>query len=115
MQVFWKYFGKRINGAPLDIFDRLFILKILTKPGRSLIMPFYDLHCGSCDKEFNIMATMAEKTERRIACPICGSTDMSTVYKSAPFFIKSGGRGEVPACAQGNICGASGMGCPHAS
>ena len=67
-------------------------------------MPFYDLRCLSCDKESNIKATMAEKTERRIPCPECGSTDMETVYKSAPAYIKSSG--EAPsACPSSSACG----------
>jgi len=70
-------------------------------------MPFYDLRCTHCDKEFNIMATMADKTERRINCPECGSTDMETVYNSAPAYIK----GAAPECANIGACGAS---CPHA-
>ena len=72
-------------------------------------MPFYDLRCASCDKEYNIMASMADKTERRIPCPECGSTDMETVYKSAPYYIKGGGD-PMPACHNSSMCGAT---CPH--
>jgi len=72
-------------------------------------MPFYDLYCKGCDKEWNIMATMADKTERRIPCPECGSTQLETVYKSAPAFIK-GGRDNMPACPNSRSCGAV---CPH--
>ena len=72
-------------------------------------MPFYDLLCVRCDKEFNIMASMADKADRRIPCPECGSTDMETVYKSAPFYIK-GGQAAAPACPNIHDCGAS---CPH--
>ena len=76
-------------------------------------MPFYDLLCVSCDKEFNIMASMADKVERRIPCPECGSTDMETVYKSAPFFIKGGGdAAPPPVCPNSHVCGAS---CPHSA
>ena len=71
-------------------------------------MPFYDLRCTSCDKEFNIMASMDDKVARRIPCPECGSTDMETVYNSAPAYIKSRG---APECANSSACGAS---CPHA-
>jgi len=67
-------------------------------------MPFYDLRCLSCDKESNIKATMAEKTERRIPCPECGSTDMETVYKSAPAYIKSSGEAP-PVCPSSSACG----------
>ncbi|MDR0491166.1 MAG: zinc ribbon domain-containing protein [Oscillospiraceae bacterium] len=69
-------------------------------------MPFYDLRCTICDKEFNIMASMSDKTNRLIPCPECGSTDMETVYKSAPFYIKSG---QPPAqtCQNSHACGAA--------
>ena len=72
-------------------------------------MPFYDLYCAKCEKEFNIMASMADKTERRIPCPDCGSTDMETVYRSAPAYIKSAGD-NMPSCPNINACGAT---CPH--
>ncbi|MCL2226534.1 MAG: zinc ribbon domain-containing protein [Oscillospiraceae bacterium] len=73
-------------------------------------MPFYDLYCANCDEEYNIMASMADKTERRIPCPDCGTTDLKTVYSTAPAFIKGGGD-PIPACASGGGCGAA---CPHA-
>jgi len=69
-------------------------------------MPFYDLYCADCDKEFNIMATMADKMERRIPCPECGSTALETVYSAAPAFIKSGGDA-MPACPNSRACGAA--------
>ena len=67
-------------------------------------MPFYDLHCLDCEKESNVKATMAEKTERRIQCPQCGSTNMETVYNSAPAYIKSSGD-SMPACPSSSACG----------
>jgi len=70
-------------------------------------MPFYDLRCNSCETESNVKATMAEKTENRIKCPQCGSTDMSTVYKSAPAYIKSSGD-SAPTCPGSTSCGNSG-------
>ena len=70
-------------------------------------MPFYDLRCLSCNKESNIRATISDKTERRIPCPQCGSTDMETIYKSAPAYIKSSGE-SIPACAGSRACGNSG-------
>ena len=72
-------------------------------------MPFYDLYCAKCDKEFNIMATMADKTERRIQCPECGSTQLESVYNAAPAYIKGGGDA-MPTCANSHACGAM---CPH--
>ena len=73
-------------------------------------MPFYDLRCPKCDKEYNISATMSDKTERLIPCPDCGSLDLETVYKGAPAVLK----GSAPSggCPNSSICG-SGGGCPH--
>ena len=70
-------------------------------------MPFYDLRCNNCEKESNIRATMAEKTEKSIPCPECGSTDMVTVYKSAPAFIKNSGD-SMPPCTSSTSCGNTG-------
>ena len=72
-------------------------------------MPFYDLRCGDCGEEANIKASMAEKTEGRINCPECGSTNMQTVFKSAPSYVKSV---KEPACLSSGVCG--GGGCQHA-
>lgn len=72
-------------------------------------MPFYDLRCDICDKEYNIMATMSDKTNRLIPCPDCGSTELKTVYNAAPYYIKSG-QAAAPACENSHVCGAS---CPH--
>ena len=71
-------------------------------------MPFYDLRCPVCDKEFNIRASVAEKSEKRIPCPECGSFDLKTVYKSAPAYIKNTKSAE---CPNRHICG---DGCCHA-
>ena len=72
-------------------------------------MPFYDLRCKKCEGEFNIMASMSDKAERKIPCPECGSMEMETVYMSAPNFIKNIGDA-APACPNSSACGAS---CPH--
>jgi len=75
-------------------------------------MPFYDLRCPKCDKEFNISATMTDKIEKRIPCPECGATDLVTVYKSAPWVIKSASASMGAAkCPNSHVCGA---GCRHA-
>ena len=71
-------------------------------------MPFYDLYCAACDKEYNIKASMSDKTERLIPCPDCGNLDLQTVYSSAPAYIKSRG---APECPSRGVCGG---GCPHA-
>jgi len=67
-------------------------------------MPFYDLYCKTCDKEYNIMATMANKVARLIPCPDCGSTELETVYARAPAFIKNT---PEPICANSRTCGAA--------
>jgi len=73
-------------------------------------MPFYDLYCPGCNQEHNIMATMADKTERKIPCPQCGSTGLETVYKAAPAYIKSSSP-PPGSCASAGTCAAA---CPHA-
>ena len=73
-------------------------------------MPYYDLRCTSCDKEWEIKASIEDKTNRIIPCPQCGSTDLETVYSSAPYFIRGGGP-PMPSCPSSSSCGAS---CPHA-
>jgi len=71
------------------------------------IMPNYDLRCAVCHTEHNIRASMAEKGEKRIPCPDCGSFEMETVFKSPPAHImgKSAPRAAGPhGCRE----------CPHA-
>ena len=70
-------------------------------------MPFYDLRCPHCDKEYNISASMADKVEKRIPCPDCGSTELETLYKAAPGIIK--GLSKTPECPNRT---ASCSGCP---
>ena len=71
-------------------------------------MPFYDLRCPKCEKEYNILASITKKTEKRIPCPDCGSLDLETVFKGAPAYIKSAKASE---CPNRHVCGA---GCSHA-
>ena len=80
------------------------IYEMITKSRENLTMPFYDLRCLSCGVESNVKASIAEKTECRIPCPKCGSTDMETVFKSAPVYIKSSSD-NAPACAGSSSCG----------
>lgn len=72
-------------------------------------MPYYDLRCVKCGKEFNSKASIADRTEGRIPCPACGAYDMETVFKAAPAYIKSR---EASECPNSHICGA---GCRHAN
>ena len=71
-------------------------------------MPNYDLHCPKCNREYNIRASMSEKSEKRIPCPDCGSYELETVFKSAPAYVKGG---KTVSCPQRASCGSS---CPHA-
>jgi len=70
-------------------------------------MPNYDLRCPKCDKDYNIRATIAEKSEKRIPCPDCGSFEMETLFKAAPAYVKG-----QAICPNAAGCGASG--CRHA-
>ena len=75
-------------------------------------MPFYDLKCANCGKEFNVMATITEKTEKRIPCPDCGSHELTRVYEKMNLSV---GNAEVSApVSQGCSCCAHASGCPHA-
>jgi len=69
-------------------------------------MPFYDLRCTKCDKEYNISASMADKTEKRIPCPDCGSLSLETLYKGAPGIIK--GAAPPISCPNRQSCGGCG-------
>ena len=70
-------------------------------------MPFYDLHCASCGVDSNISASIADKVEKKIACPECGSHELETIYRTVNIHVK---RDEAPACPNSHICGA---GCRH--
>ena len=71
-------------------------------------MPNYDLRCLKCNSNHNIRATMAEKSEKRIPCPDCGSFDLETIFITPPAYVKGSSAGQ---CPQRSSCGAR---CPHA-
>ena len=71
-------------------------------------MPKYDLRCEGCDAEFNVRASISEKSEKRINCPDCGSTELATVFKAPPAFLK--GEAKCP-----NRAGCASTGCRYAS
>ena len=71
-------------------------------------MPYYDLLCTACDTEHNISASMKEKSEKTIACPDCGSTELETIFKVPPAVVK----GASPDfCPNSTSCGHA---CRHA-
>lgn len=45
-------------------------------------MPYYDLRCSKCQKEFNIKASIQERTDLLIGCPDCGSNELETIYRT---------------------------------
>ena len=63
-------------------------------------MPFYDLRCTACEKEYKISATMKEKSDKLIPCPDCGSLELETVFNVPPAYVK--GREK---CPQAQSCG----------
>ena len=72
-------------------------------------MPYYDFLCKDCRNEFNVLASIEDKTECRIPCPECGSTVLIPIYKSAPAFIK-GGSERFRDCPNSSSCGRT---CPY--
>jgi hypothetical protein len=54
------------------------------------------------------MARMSELEEKKIACPDCGSTELSRIYGSFNFIPKMDRKG--PECPHSHICGAN---CRH--
>jgi len=71
-------------------------------------MPNYTLYCADCDNEYNIRATIKEKTDATIPCPNCGTTNLSSVFKSAPAYVKGA---IANPCPKRSSCGSR---CPHA-
>ena len=65
-------------------------------------MPLYDLRCIACGLEFNVLASLADREGRRIACPDCGAADMQPVFKAMHFQIK---KEAAPACPHSQTCG----------
>lgn len=45
-------------------------------------MPYYDLRCKNCSKEFNIKASIQARSDREISCPDCAGRDHETVYRT---------------------------------
>lgn len=74
-------------------------------------MPFYDFKCKDCGKTFNVMATMADKEQKRIPCPNCGGRELTRVYDAMNLSVGSGKK-EQP--GGGCACCANASGCPHA-
>lgn len=66
-------------------------------------MPFYDLICDACGKEFNIMAKISEREQKLIKCPYCGNNELKPVFKSLNFMISR--KQDKPVCPNIERCG----------
>jgi putative FmdB family regulatory protein len=65
-------------------------------------MPFYNLKCNSCGKEFEAYATVTERGEGQIKCPDCGGVKHGNVMKKgANIIVKKDGGG----CPHAGKCG----------
>lgn len=73
-------------------------------------MPFYELRCKSCGREFEQRASIAERTEKKIPCPDCGGVEMDPVFHSGPAVHIKSHDGE--ACPHAAACGCGGC-CHH--
>ncbi len=71
-------------------------------------MPYYDLRCTTCGREFNQKASVSEFVNRSIACPACQSTTLESVFKRAPATIIKSDPAPA-ACPHAQMCGGS---CP---
>lgn len=45
-------------------------------------MPYYDLRCKTCSNEFNIKATIQERSDKLINCPACSSPELESIYRT---------------------------------
>ena len=70
-------------------------------------MPFYDLRC-SCGEEFNVMASMSDRENKRIKCPKCGSDKLEAVFSNVNIVqSRKSGANECPnvhKCGSGGCC-----------
>jgi putative FmdB family regulatory protein len=65
-------------------------------------MPFYDLKCSKCGSEFNKMASMSERENKKITCPDCGSNELEAVFKNINI-VKSR-KAENAECPNRHVC-----------
>ena len=72
-------------------------------------MPFYKLICSRCGEAFEKLATISQRTEKAIACPACGSTDVETDFTAgSPGVLKKAADGETCPHSGGCCCGCHG-------
>ena len=67
-------------------------------------MPFYKLICTACGKAFESRATIAQRTEKTISCPACGSRDVETDYTAGSAAVVASHTAAPAGCPHGGDC-----------
>jgi putative FmdB family regulatory protein len=78
-------------------------------------MPYYDLRCESCQHEFNQKASIQERSEGLMRCPVCGSGKLASMFKQVNILRFRGRDCDVcpgQAVTRNGGCGCSGA-CGH--
>ena len=76
---------------------------------RVINMPFYDLKCKNCGREFKAYASITDRTENKIKCVDCGGIELDTVFgnKANIYIKKSEAANACPNISKcGGCCGA---------
>jgi len=66
-------------------------------------MPFYDLKCSKCEKQFNIKASISEREQKLIRCPECGSNELEAVFTNVNIILNR--TKDAPQCPNFESCG----------
>ncbi|NSW91657.1 MAG: zinc ribbon domain-containing protein [Firmicutes bacterium] len=66
-------------------------------------MPFYDLKCNECGKEFNVMAKISEREKKLITCPNCGNNELEPIFTNLNFITSR--KPDNPVCPNIERCG----------
>jgi len=71
-------------------------------------MPLYEFTCRKCGHQFEELITLAELEVEGLACPGCGSSEITRGFST---FATTSSAGEAaPACGLAKGCGAGGFG-----
>jgi putative FmdB family regulatory protein len=73
-------------------------------------MPFYDMRCADCAKDFTVRASVEDKVQKRVACPECGRHNMETIYRPVGVSVKASAPAAPATCPNAHICGSA---CAH--
>jgi putative FmdB family regulatory protein len=44
-------------------------------------MPYYDFHCNTCHRRFEVFLRYAEFDQKKVTCPHCGSEDLTRLIR----------------------------------